>query len=40
MLDDLKAALSRSGATLAGDIAGGSALAVLVLAALHLPGIL
>jgi hypothetical protein len=38
MLDDLKSALSRSPSRLAGDIAGGSALVVLTLAALHLPG--
>jgi hypothetical protein len=40
MFDDLKSALGRSASTLAGDIAGGSALVVLVLVALHLPGAL
>jgi hypothetical protein len=39
MLEDLKAALSRSPATLPGDMAGATALAILLLAALYLPGL-
>jgi len=39
MLQDLKSALGRAPATLAGDMAGGAALFVLFLAALHLPGL-
>jgi hypothetical protein len=39
MFEDLKAALSRSPATLPGDMAGATALAILLLAALYLPGL-
>jgi hypothetical protein len=39
MLEDLKSAISRAPATLSGDIAGATALVVLLLAALHLPGL-
>jgi hypothetical protein len=39
MLDDLKSALARSPSRLSADIAGGSALLVLFLAVLHLPGL-
>jgi hypothetical protein len=39
MFQDLKAALSRSSATLPGDMAGATALVVLLLAVLHLPGL-
>ena len=38
MLHDLKAALSRSSATLAQDFAGAAALVVMLLVGLHLPG--
>jgi hypothetical protein len=38
MLEDLKSALNRAPATLGGDMAGGAALVILFLAALHLPG--
>jgi hypothetical protein len=38
MLEDLKSALSRTPATLGGDMAGGAALVILFLAVLHLPG--
>lgn len=39
MLTDLTNALLRSRATLTADLAGGAALVVLLLAALHLPGL-
>jgi hypothetical protein len=39
MLTDLTNALVRARATLFSDLAGGAALAVLLLAALHLPGL-
>jgi hypothetical protein len=38
MLEDLKSALGRAPATLAGDMAGGTALVILFLTALYLPG--
>jgi hypothetical protein len=39
MFEDLKDAFSRSPATLPGDMAGATALVILLLAALHLPGL-
>jgi len=39
MLIELKAAIKRSSATLPGDIAGFSALVVMLLVGLHLPAL-
>lgn len=39
MFNDLTSALARNRATLAGDMVGVAALAVLLFAALHLPGL-
>ena len=39
MFTDLKAAITRSSHTLAQDFAGGAALAVILVIALHLPGL-
>ena len=39
MLDDLKSALARAPSTLAADMAGGAAIVVIFLTALHLPGL-
>jgi hypothetical protein len=39
MLEDLKSAVTRAPETLAADIAGGAALAVLLVTLLHLPGL-
>ncbi|MGH1329454.1 MAG: hypothetical protein ACRBBK_01100 [Paracoccaceae bacterium] len=40
MMTEIKSVLSRSHATLAQDFAGMAALAVILLAGLHLPGLL
>jgi hypothetical protein len=39
MIEDLKSAFSRAPATLPADVAGATALVILLLAALHLPGL-
>jgi hypothetical protein len=39
MFEDLKSAIGRAPATLPGDMAGATALVILFLAALHLPGL-
>ncbi len=39
MIDDVKAVLSRSGATIWQDIFGGTALLVVLIGGLHLPGL-
>jgi hypothetical protein len=39
MIEDLKSAFSRAPATLPADMAGAAALVILVIAALHLPGL-
>jgi len=39
MLDQIKTAAARSGQTLIGDLAGGAALMVTLVAGLYLPGL-